>query len=41
MAETELKYESDTEAKRLAQQSVDANTKGKAELQAYLKTHGG
>lgn len=41
MATIELKHGSDAEAKRMAQQIIDEQTKGKAELEAWLKTHGG
>lgn len=41
MARIELKYGSDAEAKRMAQQMIDDQTKSKAELEAWLKSHGG
>ena len=41
MAQTELKYGSDAEVKRMAQQIIDEQTKGKVELEAWLKSHGG
>lgn len=41
MAQIELKYGSDAEAKRMAQQMIDDQTKSKAELEAWLKSHGG
>jgi uncharacterized protein (DUF305 family) len=41
MAQVELKHGADAEAKRLAQQTIDENTKGIADLSAWLKAHGG
>lgn len=41
MAQIELKHGTDAEAKRMAQQMIDDQTKSKAELEAWLKTHGG
>lgn len=41
MARIELKHGTDAEAKRMAQQMIDDQTKSKAELEAWLKTHGG
>lgn len=41
MARIELSRGSDAEAKRMAQQIIDEQTKGKADLEAWLKTHGG
>lgn len=41
MAQVELKHGTDAEAKRLAQQTIDENTKGIADLSAWLKAHGG
>lgn len=41
MAQIELKHGSDAEAKRMAQQMIDDQTKSKAELEAWLKAHGG
>ena len=41
MARIELQHGSDAQAKRLAQQTIDENTKGIAGLQAWLRQHGG
>ena len=41
MAQVELKHGTDADAKRLAQQTIDENTKGVADLSAWLKAHGG
>ena len=41
MAQIELKHGTDAEAKRMAQKMIDDQTKSQAELQAWLKTHGG
>jgi len=41
MAQIQLRHGSDADAKRIAQQTIDENTEGKAELQAWLKAHGG
>jgi uncharacterized protein (DUF305 family) len=40
MAQIELKHGMDTDAKRIAQQTIDENTKGKADLESWLKSHG-
>ncbi len=40
MAQIQLKHGSDADAKRSAQQTLDENTKSKAELQDWLKSHG-
>lgn len=40
MAQIELKHGMDTDAKRIAQQTIDENTKGKADLENWLKSHG-
>jgi uncharacterized protein (DUF305 family) len=41
MAQVELKHGTDADGKRLAQQTIDENTKGIADLAAWLKPHGG
>lgn len=41
MAQIELKRGGDADAKRIAQKTIDENVKGKAELAAWLKVHGG
>ena len=41
MAQIELKHGTDAEAKRMAQKMIDDQTKSQAELQAWLKSHGG
>ena len=41
MAQIELKYGSDAEAKRMAQQMIDEQTKSKTELETWLRAHGG
>lgn len=41
MAQIELRRGSDADAKKIAQKTVDENTKGKSELEAWLKSHGG
>jgi uncharacterized protein (DUF305 family) len=41
MAQIELKHGMDADAKRIAQQTIDENTKGKADLENWLKSHGG
>ena len=41
MAQIELKYGSDAEAKRMAQQMIADQTKSKTELEAWLRAHGG
>jgi uncharacterized protein (DUF305 family) len=41
MAQIEIKYGSDAEAKRMAQQMIDEQTKSEMELQAWLRAHGG
>jgi uncharacterized protein (DUF305 family) len=41
MARIELEHGMDADAKRLAQQTIDENTKGIADLQAFLRAHGG
>jgi uncharacterized protein (DUF305 family) len=41
MARIELQHGSDAEAKRMAQKTIDENTKGIAELQGWLRAHGG
>lgn len=40
MAQIELKHGMDADAKRIAQQTIDENTKGKADLENWLKSHG-
>lgn len=41
MAQIELRRGSDADAKKIAQKTIDENTKGKSELEAWLKSHGG
>lgn len=41
MAQIQLKHGSDADAKRIAQKTIDENTKSKAELQDWLKAHRG
>lgn len=41
MAQIQLRHGADADAKRIAQKTIDENTKSKAELQAWLKAHGG
>lgn len=41
MAKVELMHGSDPSAKRLAQMTIDENTKGIAELREYLRKNGG
>ena len=41
MAQIQLRHGTDAEAKRLAQKTIDENTKGIAELETWLKAHGG
>lgn len=41
MATIEIKYGSDADAKRMAQQMIDEQTRSKTELEAWLKAHGG
>ena len=41
MAKVELMHGSDASAKRLAQMTIDENTKGIADLREYLRQHGG
>jgi uncharacterized protein (DUF305 family) len=41
MARIELEHGMDADAKRLAQQTIDENTKGIADLRAFLQGHGG
>lgn len=41
MAKVELMHGSDASAKRLAQMTIDENTKGIADLQEYLRQKGG
>jgi uncharacterized protein (DUF305 family) len=40
MAQIELKHGMDGNAKRIAQQTIEENTKGKADLENWLKSHG-
>lgn len=41
MAQIQLRHGADADAKKIAQKTIDENTKGKAELQAWLAAHGG
>ena len=41
MAQIELKHGMDPDAKRMAQQTIAEQTKGKAELETWLKSHAG
>ena len=41
MSQSVLKTGDDPEARRLAQATVDENTKAKADLEAYVRKHGG
>ena len=41
MSQIELRHGTDAEAKRMAQKTIDENTKGIAELERWLKAHGG
>lgn len=41
MAQIELRHGSDADAKKIAQKTIDENTKGTSELEAWLKSHGG
>lgn len=41
MAQIQLRHGSDADAKKIAQKTLDENTKSKAELEAWLKAHGG
>lgn len=41
MAQIQLRHGSDADAKKIAQKTIDENTKSKAELEAWLKSHGG
>lgn len=41
MSRVQLKYGADAEAKRLAQKTIDENTKAIAELQMFVRSHGG
>lgn len=41
MSRIELEHGSDAQAKQVAQKTIDENTKGIAELQAWLRQHGG
>ena len=41
MAQIQLKHGSDADAKRIAQKTIDENTKSQAELRDWLKSHGG
>lgn len=41
MAQIQLRHGADADAKKIAQKTIDENTKGKAELEAWLKSHGG
>ena len=41
MSQSELKSGDDPEARRLAQVVIDQNTKAKADLEAYVRKHGG
>ncbi|OYW97060.1 MAG: hypothetical protein B7Z12_22240, partial [Caulobacter vibrioides] len=41
MSQSLLKHGGDTEAKRMAQMTIDENTKAKAELEAFVRKHGG
>ncbi|CAN5221671.1 DUF305 domain-containing protein [soil metagenome] len=41
MSQSVLRTGDDPEARRLAQATIDENTKAKAELEAYVRKHGG
>lgn len=41
MSQSLLKHGGDSEAKRMAQMTIDENTKAKAELEAFVRKHGG
>lgn len=41
MSQSLLKHGGDAEAKRMAQMTIDENTKAKAELEAFVRKHGG
>ncbi len=41
MAQIQLRHGNDADAKKIAQKTLDENTKSKAELEAWLKAHGG
>jgi len=41
MAQIQLRHGADADAKKIAQKTIDENTKSKAELEAWLKSHGG
>ena len=41
MSQSVLKTGDDPEARRLAQVTIDENTKAKADLEAYVRKHGG
>lgn len=41
MSQSLLKHGGDTEAKRMAQMTIDENTKAKAGLEAFVRKHGG
>lgn len=41
MSQSVLKTGDDPEARRLAQATIDENTKAKADLEAYVRKHGG
>lgn len=41
MSQIQLRHGTDAEAKRMAQKTIDENTKGIAELERWLKSHGG
>jgi len=41
MAMIQLRHGSDADAKKIAQKTIDENTKSKAELEAWLRAHGG
>ncbi|HQR89745.1 MAG TPA: DUF305 domain-containing protein [Caulobacter sp.] len=41
MSRSLLKHAHDAEAKRMAQATIDENTKAKAELEMFIRKHGG
>lgn len=41
MAQIQLKHGMDADAKRIAEKTIEENTKGKADLENWLKSHGG
>ena len=41
MSQSLLKHGGDADAKRMAQMTIDENTKAKADLEAFVRKHGG